>query len=668
MTFTEGLPVRVLADGIDINGWQNPEGQMEALEVRFYVDGVLKVTDGPSRGYNHFEAVLTGLNAGAHTLTTESSNYGGVTKTSPFPVTIVIEPAPAKASTINLSADLVLSGSTNLDWQNVRVNGNGFRVTSASGWTGNIIIRNALITGLAVTALEVPNTTNAGSPGIDVTTGGSVTIESSVFEWNGANYFRVNGSGAVSVRHNEFRASAYIPFVSSDPERSPVLQFQGPSTGVKVFQANKVGAGYLYVIGMSNWLIGGDYDSLSNVLIGPRINIRVDNSANIRIKGNYSRHDYYGGWSQGFNFYFRNNTDPFLCEHNVIRQSSWPIQNLSGVFRYNLVVVCGHEWLRTAVTGTEIYRNVFINPELAGNPNAGIWLYGNQTNIKIYNNTLDGGGPGMAFNSPAISVSSGSQISTLRNNLITNFIPGASTAIVDRYLSETDSSARLLYSDYNCFYNPDAGGPNNYGDKMIAGIAEGASGYGGHDIGGLNGQADPRLAQGMAIPYQIEEDRVWKRELLVSQVLADFRARYTPQSGSPLIDAGDPADGGGVDIGAVEAASGVQRDDDLFGKFGGPGAAVEGGRHTQARMTLEAAPNPFFSGTTLHFRIVLNRTKVNLSVYNTAGRLISTFVSRPMEPGAHDITWKASDIPSGVYFAKLRVGKRIETCKLLLMR
>jgi hypothetical protein len=36
-------------------------------------------------------------------------------------------------------------------------------------------------------------------------------------------------------------------------------------------------------------------------------------------------------------------------------------------------------------------------------------------------------------------------------------------------------------------------------------------------------------------------------------MLARFRELYTPAEGSPLIDAGDPADGPGTDIGPVPA-------------------------------------------------------------------------------------------------------------------
>jgi hypothetical protein len=38
----------------------------------------------------------------------------------------------------------------------------------------------------------------------------------------------------------------------------------------------------------------------------------------------------------------------------------------------------------------------------------------------------------------------------------------------------------------------------------------------------------------------------------VAQILAKFREIYTPAEGSPLIGAGDPADGAGTSIGAVE--------------------------------------------------------------------------------------------------------------------
>jgi hypothetical protein len=140
--------------------------------------------------------------------------------------------------------------------------------------------------------------------------------------------------------------------------------------------------------------------------------------------------------------------------------------------------------------------------------------------------------------------------------------------MVDRYVvgGEKDSAARLLKADYNCFYNPKGRKANNYGDFLISGVAEGASGYGFHDLGGVNSQVNPKFKIGIDIPYSVNQADVWKRVRTVSSVLAEYRNRYMPDAGSPLIDAGDPADGAGVDIGAVGA--GTNDPADLFGKFG----------------------------------------------------------------------------------------------------
>jgi hypothetical protein len=569
MTFTQGLPIRILADAYDIEGWQYLDHQSEAAEVYFFVDGVQKATDDHTRGYNHFECIVTGLTPGAHSLTTQSLNFGNVILTSATAVTITVAAMPVKANTITLSADIVLSGSQNLDWEDAVVQGNGHTVTSANNWTGSVIIKNCFVTGLAVPGAVIPDTGVVKALGIDVSSqGGSVTLENTIFEWTGGQRYDVNGGGAVSIKGCEFRANAFIAYDSSNPERSPFLEFSGNATGTKVFQTNNVGAGYLYIHNMKGWLIGGNSDAESNVFIGPRMGPRVEFSQDIQISGNYSHHDYKGGWSQGFNFWFYNNTGVVITEHNVISESSWPVQSLSGEFRYNLVVHCGHEWVRTALTGTSIHHNVFIEPSAPGDPNAGIWMYENQTGVNIYNNTFDGGGSPDWLPAPAVAVSKGSMISKLTNNVFTGFANDSTVGIVDRYLSggENDSVARIVKADYNCFYNPKGRKPNNYGNFLVSGVSEGAAGYGGHDLGGVNGQVIPKFKVGMDIAFGLNESDVWNRVKTVSQVLAEYRNRYMPDAGSPLIDAGDPADGQGVDIGAV----GAGKDDpaDLFGKFG----------------------------------------------------------------------------------------------------
>src|SRR5262249_10572970 len=67
------------------------------------------------------------------------------------------------------------------------------------------------------------------------------------------------------------------------------------------------------------------------------------------------------------------------------------------------------------------------------------------------------------------------------------------------------------------------------------------------------------------------EGAIWQGTQKVSQVLAIFRDRYSPKAGSPIIDAGDPADndsqGRRTDIGAVDVGG---HDQDKLGKFGVP--------------------------------------------------------------------------------------------------
>ena len=56
------------------------------------------------------------------------------------------------------------------------------------------------------------------------------------------------------------------------------------------------------------------------------------------------------------------------------------------------------------------------------------------------------------------------------------------------------------------------------------------------------------------------DDDIRKRKVTVSQILAHYRRAYTPAEGSPLINAGDPADGRGSYIGAVGAGKSPPQD------------------------------------------------------------------------------------------------------------
>ena len=56
-------------------------------------------------------------------------------------------PSPRTPTRSTLALDLVLTGTTDLDWSDAVVNGNGHTVTAAAGYAGNVMIHDSLVTG-----------------------------------------------------------------------------------------------------------------------------------------------------------------------------------------------------------------------------------------------------------------------------------------------------------------------------------------------------------------------------------------------------------------------------------------------------------------------------------------------------------------------------------------
>jgi len=67
---------------------------------------------------------------------------------------------------------------------------------------------------------------------------------------------------------------------------------------------------------------------------------------------------------------------------------------------------------------------------------------------------------------------------------------------------------------------------------------------------------------------------------------------------------------------------------------------------------------------------------VSLAVYNTLGQQVAQLVSDETEAGHHEVTFNASNLPSGVYFYRLlarpgrdgQAGSYVETRKLCVVR
>ena len=564
MHFTAPATIRMFADPFD-----GDAADPDALTVSFLMNGQSVGTFAGSGANNGlFPLTLNNVAAGTYTLTAQinSVHHGVVTS---FPVTVFVDsPAPSSGPVFNLAADVVLTGSQTAAYMGTpgnpcQINGNGFQIRSGAGFTGSLTIANCNIRGLG----------SAGTDSIDVAVSGTGAVQliGNTFDTFGRVEVSANGQAQAVIRNNEFRENTLVP-VGSQPEDAssetlPVFVGAGTSTAQKFFQGNNVGLSTVVFQNTANWLIGGTSDAESNVLMGVRCGFRISGSSAMVLRGNYSQHNYPHRFSQGENFQL--DGDGFLAEHNVIRSSSWPVRGMGGELRYNLIDASGNsdQVIQGPMSNANIHHNIFIFTvsQTFYSPGAGLHLLYNVDGVQFHNNTMDGGGTFMSFSGSPISVTSGSFVSSFRNNVIYNYAGLDGRPMLSGEYNESTNPPlpRLRYADYNGFFNPDAPNQTNYGLSVI-GVSPGAAGYGQHDLGGFNGHLNPNFTAPGSLPFPFKPEDIWSRTKKVSDVLAAYRAMYTPAAGSPLIHAGDPQDGAGGNIGAI----GNGESADQFGLFG----------------------------------------------------------------------------------------------------
>jgi len=78
-------------------------------------------------------------------------------------------------------------------------------------------------------------------------------------------------------------------------------------------------------------------------------------------------------------------------------------------------------------------------------------------------------------------------------------------------------------------------------------------------------------------------------------------------------------------------------------------------------------PNPFNPVTRINYQIP-ERSLVSLKVYDVLGNEIATLVNEEKPAGYYEIEFNAANLPSGIYFYKLRAGEFVETKKMVLLR
>jgi hypothetical protein len=87
---------------------------------------------------------------------------------------------------------------------------------------------------------------------------------------------------------------------------------------------------------------------------------------------------------------------------------------------------------------------------------------------------------------------------------------------------------------------------------------------------------------------------------------------------------------------------------------------------------MPSGPNPFNPVTMLRFRVP-SRSKVKLAIYDVTGRRVRVLVDGLLPPGVHERAWdgrsdSGETLSSGVFFARLKIGKFEQKRKLVILK
>jgi hypothetical protein len=95
-------------------------------------------------------------------------------------------------------------------------------------------------------------------------------------------------------------------------------------------------------------------------------------------------------------------------------------------------------------------------------------------------------------------------------------------------------------------------------------------------------------------------------------------------------------------------------------------------RETDARIPETAClfasyPNPFNPRTTIGFAVP-NMGSVDLRIYNLLGKELEVLTSRDYMPGYYDVEFDGSELSSGIYVYRIRIGDFVDSKKVVLLK
>ncbi|MCI0512853.1 T9SS type A sorting domain-containing protein [candidate division KSB1 bacterium] len=78
-------------------------------------------------------------------------------------------------------------------------------------------------------------------------------------------------------------------------------------------------------------------------------------------------------------------------------------------------------------------------------------------------------------------------------------------------------------------------------------------------------------------------------------------------------------------------------------------------------------PNPFNPTTTLQFSLT-QASPVSLEIFDLTGRTVATLFNESLASGTYTMDWQASQLPAGIYLARLQLGNSLATRKMILLK
>jgi hypothetical protein len=78
-------------------------------------------------------------------------------------------------------------------------------------------------------------------------------------------------------------------------------------------------------------------------------------------------------------------------------------------------------------------------------------------------------------------------------------------------------------------------------------------------------------------------------------------------------------------------------------------------------------PNPFNPKTIINYELPTTNF-VELSIYNLLGQKVATLLSERQPAGSHQVEWDASQMPSGVYYYRIKAGEFENVKQMVLVR